>query len=133
MRSCPTVSGGPGQQCCYDDTGKLITCGTAAGTPDKVSPINANCAINGFWSLLGWPGQDPLNAFVSAANAISNFQSDVATFNSCRSEGRAMTDYLRARPPNNGLKCPNNPVGDDEKDKITKKCCAPKKVVSPCS
>ena len=37
MRS-KAASGAPGQQCCYDAKGKLITSGAGAGTPDFVSP-----------------------------------------------------------------------------------------------
>lgn len=32
-----TSAGKSGQQCCYDKTGKLITSGSGAGTPDKVA------------------------------------------------------------------------------------------------
>lgn len=37
-RWLPAVEGWPGQQCTYDASGKLITSGIAAGSPDKVSP-----------------------------------------------------------------------------------------------
>lgn len=37
MRS-NTAGGKPGEQCCYDKDGKLITGGTGAGTADKASP-----------------------------------------------------------------------------------------------
>lgn len=39
----PTPQGDSGQQCCYDEGGKLITKGKAAGTPDRAS----NCVGEG--------------------------------------------------------------------------------------
>ena len=38
VRWFPQRAGDPGQQCCYDEDGNLITAGIAAGSPDKVSP-----------------------------------------------------------------------------------------------
>ena len=40
-----------GQQCAYDKDGKLITTGTAAGTPDKISPARKE----------GWKGELKVN------------------------------------------------------------------------
>lgn len=37
-RSLPLLIG-PGQQCCYDNHGKLLTFGPGAGTPDRVAPL----------------------------------------------------------------------------------------------
>ncbi len=82
MRSIPTVSGWPGQQCTYDAFGNLITDGIGAGTPDRVSP-------GGFF------------------NALRHFAMDVMPWFNCDSEGRLCL-HLLVRPPNNGNGCPIN-------------------------
>ena len=41
MRSKPTTSG-TGQQCCYDERGKLITRGEGAGTADRSAPFQGH-------------------------------------------------------------------------------------------
>ena len=72
-----------GQQCCYDDKGKLITDGLGAGTPDIIAPI-------GISGILGHNSRD------------------VTPYKMCKSVGLAK-DYLKIRPPNNGNNCiPNN-------------------------
>jgi hypothetical protein len=78
MRSRPTTDGGPGQQCCYDAAGGLITGGAAAGTPDRVAPVGLN-------------------------NALAHFNRDVVPFNRC-----GWKKYLEIRPPNNGNNCAAN-------------------------
>lgn len=53
FRSYPpikTAEGWSGQQCCYDEQGHLITAGSAAGTPDKVSTCDGESA-NGVMTL----------------------------------------------------------------------------------
>lgn len=84
MRSqCPAVDGGPGQQCCYDAAGSLITVGGGAGTPDMVAP----CC---WWDA--WVHHDE----------------DVESYNRCKAAG--MLDcYLFHRPPNNGNGSTCNP------------------------
>jgi len=62
MRSIPAFDGGPGQQCCYDLTGALITVGGSAGTPDSVAP-------DGWW------------------DAWTHWEEDVAPFNYCKEAG----------------------------------------------
>ncbi len=72
----PLIDGGPGQQCCYDATGDLITVGGGAGTPDMVAPT-------GWWDFL------------------VHLEVDVAPYDRCKASG--MLDcYLLHRPPNNG-------------------------------
>ena len=43
---------GPGQQCCYDDCGNLITGGAAAGTPDRYNSTEGETSegkVNGYY------------------------------------------------------------------------------------
>ena len=84
MRSnCPDVDGGPGQQCCYDSSGNLVTVGGGAGTPDIIAPCGP-------------------------FDAIGHNEEDVQSYNRCKRAG--MLDcYLRHRPPNNGNDCACNP------------------------
>ena len=56
FRSYPpmlTSQGYSAQQCCYDDEGKLITAGQAAGTPDRVSVCNGEDS-DGLMTLRYW-------------------------------------------------------------------------------
>jgi hypothetical protein len=87
MRSdCDSIpDGAPGQQCCYDANGNLITVGPAAGTPDQVAPCG---------SIFGDIG--------------THLDEDVDPFRFCMDAG--MVDcYLFHRPPNNGNNCACNP------------------------
>ena len=88
IRSKPATSGGPGQQCCYDGTGALITGGYGAGTPDKVAPAG------------------------NILNYVAHFNEDVVPFNQCYAASGVpvLTIYLKCRPPNNGNNCPANVV-----------------------
>ncbi len=60
-RSANPTENGPGQQCCYDGAGKLITAGAAAGTPDLIAPVSLvtayahNIVDVMTWTYLGWP------------------------------------------------------------------------------
>jgi hypothetical protein len=76
MRSTPVASGA-GQQCCYTATGQLITGGSAAGTPDMVSP---------------------------GKSVIRHWWKDVRPFNWCKKAG-LISEYLKGWPPNNGNNC----------------------------
>jgi RHS repeat-associated protein len=79
IRSKP--SPGPhAQQCCYDDTGALITGGSGAGTPDYA-------------------------AYPSPAHGVS----DALSFEACCRIG-AVDEYFKYRKPNNGNNCPPNEV-----------------------
>jgi RHS repeat-associated protein len=83
---CRRASGkrhGPGQQCCYDSSGRLITGGISAGTPDIVSPE---------WRF----------------HAPDHFDKDVAPAIHCWKGGLYEYYYLKYRPPNNGKNCPPN-------------------------
>ncbi len=83
IRSVPAVNGGPGQQCCYDASGTLITVGGSAGTPDIVAP-------DGWW------------------DAWTHWEEDIQPFNYCKLAG-LLECYLHHRPPNNGNGCACNP------------------------
>src|SRR5262249_7542987 len=90
IRSIPGEIYAPGQQCCYDNQGKLITHGEAAGTPDVVAPY-----------LWGSGTGTPISP-------ILHYWQDVRSFEMCKSAG--MLDiYLKYRPPNNGCNCKENP------------------------
>lgn len=65
---------GSGQQCCYDESGRLITSGESAGTPDKTSPEAS------FWQ---------------------HQTDDVNPFRSCKKAGW-LDIYFKYRPPNQG-------------------------------
>ena len=96
IRSKSASSGGSGQQCCYDDHGKLITHGQGAGTPDYTAPIGTG----GF-------AQHQLRDVYAYNYAV---YLDQAT-----TPGGGFIDmYLEVRPPNpgadaGGQPCPKNP------------------------
>ncbi|ADG66878.1 AmoP [Planctopirus limnophila DSM 3776] len=76
----------PGQQCCFDDGGKLLTCGTGAGTVDYKHSID---------------------------NPIGHFLRDVYPYMVCEKAGM-LDKYLERRPNNQGKDsdgnpCPQNP------------------------
>ncbi len=73
-----------GQQCCYDAKGNLITDGDGAGTPDKTAPNGPICTKK-------------------------HYDDDVKPYTWCR-DGSELDTYRKARPPNNGNKCPPNKV-----------------------
>lgn len=73
----------PGQQCCYDDKGKLITHGEGAGTVDIYGP---ECKPY-FWDHVRW---------------------DVKYFKLMRKCGLTR-EYLLVRPPDPNHWCPRNP------------------------
>jgi RHS repeat-associated protein len=73
----------PGQQCCYDASGSLITHGAGAGTPDKAAP------------------QGPYGISLCTAG---HYAEDVMPFGYC-----PLDTYLKYRPPNNGNNCSQNP------------------------
>ena len=89
MRSAKANESGAGQQCCYDDKGKLITHGQGAGTPDRAHGKRRH------------QQEDVVPAL------IARF-ADVGTW------GRHQEMYNVVRPPNqgrdeNGDPCPENP------------------------
>ncbi len=85
VRWAPDQAGAAGQQCMYDASGKLITAGIAAGTPDRVSPGRGESG--GYW----W----------------SHIKKDVIPWRT-----RPCHEYLREWPANNGKRCRSNPVVD---------------------
>jgi RHS repeat-associated protein len=86
MRSRPRGRLSSGQQCCYTDSGDLITDGPGAGTPDKYAPV-------GLTSI------------------TLHFTADVWPWLEC-SAGNCLAAYLNARPPNDGNDCPRKSSGD---------------------
>jgi RHS repeat-associated protein len=80
MRSKPIARGNHGQQCCYDESGALITGGPSAGSPDYKSPV------------------------YSISEHVSE---DVNPFNACK-EVDCVDVYFEHRPPDNSLKCKKN-------------------------
>ena len=97
IRTKSANSNGSGQQCCYDNQGRLITLGPGAGTPDYTQ-----AGLSG--SLIGvghvWTDVTAYNVAVFLDNHClqANF---LATY--------YVELYIEARPPNNGNNCPNNP------------------------
>ncbi|MFC5047652.1 hypothetical protein ACFSTE_06040 [Aquimarina hainanensis] len=81
----------PGQQCTYDSSGKLITSGIAAGTPDKVSP-----RICGFE-----------DASLGNTDPITHFTKDVITWKIL-----PCAEYLRDWPANADRCSNDNPISD---------------------
>ncbi len=80
MRSRANAQG-HGQQCCYSNSGALITDGPGAGTPDYCAPD-------------------------SAGGLSGHVVEDVDSYNACSAAG--MLDiYYKWRPPNNGNECPS--------------------------
>uniref|UniRef100_A0A8C7J0N8 Isthmin 1 n=1 Tax=Oncorhynchus kisutch TaxID=8019 RepID=A0A8C7J0N8_ONCKI len=71
------------QHCCYNDNMKLITRGKGAGTPNLIS-----------------------NEF----SADLHYKVDVLPWIICKGD---WSRYNQVRPPNNGQKCPDNPLDED--------------------
>uniref|UniRef100_A0AAV2KDN8 AMOP domain-containing protein n=1 Tax=Knipowitschia caucasica TaxID=637954 RepID=A0AAV2KDN8_KNICA len=67
------------QHCCYDDRGRLITRGKSAGTPNLIS---------------------------TEFSPDLHFKVDVLPWILCKGD---WSRFHTVRPPNNGLKCPENP------------------------
>lgn len=70
------------QHCCYDDRGRLITRGKSAGTPNLIS---------------------------TEFSPDLHFKVDILPWILCRGD---WSRFHTVRPPNNGLKCPENPHED---------------------
>lgn len=99
FRSYPpvrTVYGESCQQCCYDASGDLITGGSGAGTPDKVSTCrgehkNGKMKIR----LLG---------------LVGHFVKDVWPWHQAGGKNGGWKKYNLLHPPDNRKGCRNNPV-----------------------
>ena len=85
MRSKGGNASNAGQQCCYDDSGDLLTGGWSAGTPDRSSTDIKNFGMDGHQDQ----DVDPAKIAERLGNAEKS-------------------KYLNHRPPNNGLKCKAN-------------------------
>jgi hypothetical protein len=95
MRSQVPLANGAGQQCCYDEDGKLITHGRGAGSPDQSLPIG-----------VGGVASHVLKD-VQAYN-YATYLDDATQF------GGYVDMYFEVRPPNKGVDatgkpCPKNP------------------------
>lgn len=71
------------QHCCYNDNMKLITRGKGVGTPNLIS-----------------------NEF----SADLHYKVDILPWIICKGD---WSRYNQVRPPNNGQKCPDNPLDED--------------------
>lgn len=71
------------QHCCYDDNMKVITRGKGAGTPNLIS---------------------------TEFSADLHYKVDILPWIICKGD---WSRYNQARPPNNGQKCPDNPLDED--------------------
>jgi hypothetical protein len=81
-----TTLDGPGQQCCYDEGGKLIKSGPGAGTPDRVNTAageNADGSVD-----------------VHIKGLLGHAIEDVEPFGKMGWE-----EYVKYWPPNQGLDC----------------------------
>ncbi len=99
FRSYPpvkTAAGNSGQQCCYDKAGNLITGGTGAGTPDKVSTAG---------------GEDKEGVMTTRLLAIpGHYRQDVAPWRDLGGKDSAWKEYNTRWVPNKGNGCPENQV-----------------------
>lgn len=95
IRSYPpvqTTEGMSGQQCCYDSLGRLITSGTAAGTPDRISACKGE---NHSGSMT-----------IAKLGVIGHFFKDVLPFFIMD-----ISKYHEYWPPHNGNNCFSNNHG----------------------
>lgn len=111
---------GSGQQCTYDQNGKLITGGESAGTPDRVTPDFYYAPVLlkdvGLVLLLITSGGEAAifpEDFLPGT-VVGHRREDVGPFAACRDAGMLDT-YFKHRPPNqgndgNGNSCPGNSV-----------------------
>ncbi|MDX1911532.1 MAG: hypothetical protein SFV22_08615 [Saprospiraceae bacterium] len=99
FRSYPpiqTAEGLSGQQCCYDSEGKLITEGSGAGTPDKVSTCD---------------GEDSKGIMTTRYGGVLwHFKKDVKPWESMGGVDSGWVKYNLIWKPNNGNGCPPNKV-----------------------
>jgi len=99
FRSYPPVAtreGASGQQCCYDAQGRLITCGSGAGTPDKISTCD---------------GEDENGAMtIRVGGLFGHLNKDVSPWKKMGGQNDAWKSYNLLWPPNNGNRCDTNCV-----------------------
>ena len=99
FRSYPatkTSEGESGQQCCYDVEGKLITGGSAAGTPDK------SCTCK---------GEDAQGVMVTDyGNLLGHYTNDVRPWDRYGGVDSGWVEYNKLWVPNNKNGCPPNVV-----------------------
>ncbi|MBL7829225.1 MAG: hypothetical protein JNJ57_21500 [Saprospiraceae bacterium] len=94
FRSYPSVStseGRSGQQCCYDAQGKLILCGSGAGTPDMISTCN------------GEDGRGIMRTKYSAL--FGHWRKDVRPWEAAGGRDSGWVKYNLIHPPNTGDGC----------------------------
>lgn len=97
FRSYPAVStseGMSGQQCCYDAEGHLITGGSAAGTPDKISTCD---------------GEDANGVMITRYRSLlSHYVKDVKPWETFGGSDNGWVYYNLLWVPDNGNACKTN-------------------------
>ncbi len=100
FRSYPpiqTSEGVSGQQCCYDENGKLITGGSAAGTPDKTSTCK---------------GEDAQGVMTTDYGILlGHYTNDVRPWDRFGGVDSGWVQYNKFWVPNNKNGCDTNVVG----------------------
>lgn len=99
-RSYPPVKtefGKSGQQCCYDENGRLITSGSGAGTPDKISTCR---------------GENKKGTMkLRLAGIAGHIKKDVKPWNKLIKENsNGWATYNKEWVPNNGKNCTKNEI-----------------------
>ncbi|MCC6410694.1 MAG: hypothetical protein IT270_03490 [Saprospiraceae bacterium] len=99
FRSYPyvkTEAGKSGQPCCYDAEGKLITGGSGAGTPDKISTCS---------------GEKPDGTMLVRESGLwGHYFKDVKPWNNAGGEKDGWKVYNKLWVPNNANNCPENVI-----------------------
>jgi AMOP domain len=99
FRSYPAIEtseGQSGQQCCYDENGKLITSGSGAGTPDKVSTCD---------------GEDNSGIMSTRwAGVAGHLKKDVRPWEDFGGENNGWVQYNKIWKPNNSGMCTENEI-----------------------
>jgi hypothetical protein len=97
MRS-KTAGGSPGEQCCYDKNGDLITGGSGAGTADRAAP---GSGLGDLWNNIFDPNRH---------HAQDVAQANLVEFLDGGQTGPNNDKYKEARPTNNKKNCKKNEV-----------------------
>jgi hypothetical protein len=104
FRSYPaveTAEGASGQQCCYDEKGKLITGGCGAGTPDKISTCD---------------GEDENGVMKTRISGLlGHYNKDVKPWDKFGGIDSGWVKYNLLWKPNNGNNCIKNIINHPQK------------------
>jgi hypothetical protein len=99
FRSYPPITTSEGesaQQCCYDTSNNLITEGSGAGTPDKVS----TCSNENEKGIMT----------IKIIAILGHYQKDVKPWNNMGGQENGWVKYNLLWKPNKGQNCKNNKV-----------------------